>query len=104
VFCIDCVCMGICTGHELSSRSLDLRRFYIMMAGRRSRNSLFNSRYLWRARRERMYNHNKTKHDIFREVIRQNKNVFLAQKKKKKNHFLFDNKDVSLKLFNGWSS
>lgn len=82
VFCIDCVCMGICTGHELSSRSLDLRRFYIMMAGRRSRNSLFNSRYLWRACRERAHNRNKTKHYIFRKVVRQKKNILLLQKYK----------------------
>lgn len=81
VFCIDCVCMGICTGHELSSRSLDLRRFYIMMAGRRSRNSLFNSRYLWRACRERAHNRNKTKHYIFRKVKRQKKNILLLSRR-----------------------
>ncbi len=53
-----------------------------MMAGRRSRNSLFNSRYLWRACRERAHNRNKTKHYIFRKVIRQTKNMLLLQKYK----------------------
>lgn len=89
VFCIDCVCMGICTGHELSSRSLDLRQFYIMMAGRISQNSLFNSCYLWRACRDKVYSHNKNKISHILKNIFRKKHILLFQKKKTPQIYLF---------------